>query len=346
MGGKLETYNFSFDVDAKEHSIRNAYWLARMSEIVYQHENEVKAVFAKWGFPENDCNCFGFDRKKVVADSMKDKQYSDILKYDPQVFVAGRSDMIILTFRGTEPQNMRDWSTDAEISKIPVSGLKGEVHKGFSNALDAIWNDVWDYVRTIRDKYPLKDKCPLWITGHSLGGALAVLATAKLLTENGGLVNGLYTFGQPRVGDAVFAQYFNSLFESNTFRYVNNNDIVPRILFRFWNYSDVGILNYFDEHGKLQSNVSPESDEIIKLEDLLRNNLALTNELCNALKDISDHSMGLLEKTKKILEIYNKSKDTSSLEGFRFDEIWKLIKDGISDHGKAEYVSCLYKMLQ
>lgn len=332
MDGKLETHNFNFDVDAKKHSIRNAYWLARTSEIVYQPESKVKAEFAKWGFSENECNCFGFDRIK----------HKHILKYDPQVFVAGRSDMIILAFRGTEPQNMRDWSTDAEISKKPVPELKGEVHKGFLNALDAIWNDVWVYVRTIRDKYPLKDKCPLWITGHSLGGALAVLATAKLLTENGGLVKGLYTFGQPRVGDAAFAHYFNSLFESNTFRYVNNNDIVPRILFRFWNYSDVGILNYFNEHGKLQSNVKPESDEIIKLEDLLRNNLALTNELCN----ISDHGMGLVEKSKKMLAIYNKFKDTSLLEGFRFDEIWKLIKDGISDHGKAKYVSCLYKMLQ
>ena len=50
----------------------------------------------------------------------------------------------------------------------------------------------------------------LFLTGHSLGGALAVLAGAVLQFETNRSVTGVYTYGQPRVGDPDFSAAFDS----------------------------------------------------------------------------------------------------------------------------------------
>lgn len=65
------------------------------------------------------------------------------------------------------------------------------------------------------------------LTGHSLGGALALLAAAYIhsIYVN---VDQLYTMGQPRVGNNNFAQFMTNLIP-NTFRIVNYADVVPRI---------------------------------------------------------------------------------------------------------------------
>ena len=69
---------------------------------------------------------------------------------------------------------------------------------------------------------PDGEPLPLFITGHSLGGALALLAT-KLVAPN---VNGAcYTFGAPRIGNY---EYFRFL-KTPVYRIVNSSDIVPRV---------------------------------------------------------------------------------------------------------------------
>ncbi|WP_437796736.1 lipase family protein [Sorangium sp. So ce693] len=73
----------------------------------------------------------------------------------------------------------------------------------------------------------------LYIGGHSLGGALAVLAAAEihrdpLLAPLQRKVRGIYTFGQPMVGDAVFAQTCDDRFGEKLFRHVYRRDVVPQ----------------------------------------------------------------------------------------------------------------------
>jgi triacylglycerol lipase len=94
----------------------------------------------------------------------------------------------------------------------------------------------------------------LWITGHSLGAALATLAVAKLRMEDDRPVNGLYTYGSPRVGDRIFARNFNQEFVA-AFRLVNNTDIVTRAPARIMLYSHVGHFLYLDEDKNLHDDI-------------------------------------------------------------------------------------------
>jgi triacylglycerol lipase len=100
---------------------------------------------------------------------------------------------------------------------------------------------------SLRRRLPRTVTC--WL---ALGAALATLAVAKLRLERDEAVNGLYNFGQPRAGDAEFARVFDLDFAPQTFRYVNDQDIVPRVPLRLMQYSHVGTFRYFDENGTQQ----------------------------------------------------------------------------------------------
>lgn len=216
--------DFNFDARTRSYSKKNAYWLGTASLLAYKEGGDIQPETESWGF-----NDFEFFDEK-----------------DTQAFIAGNNDMLLLAYRGTE--SLKDWMTDADIDL--VGGPGGKVHEGFSMALSHVWKEVWTYIRESR-------KCrSLWVTGHSLGAALAALTVAKLRLEKDEPVNGLYTFGHPRTGDRDFAKNFDSDFSLQTFRYVNNNDIVTRVPFRSMHYSHVGTFKYFDKDGNQRDDIS------------------------------------------------------------------------------------------
>ncbi|KAG6545544.1 hypothetical protein Mapa_013146 [Marchantia paleacea] len=88
-------------------------------------------------------------------------------------------------------------------------------------------------VKKLMDENP---EAKLYVTGHSLGGALAALYTTALYYYNETSVTdrlgALYTFGQPRVGDREFSKYTEGkIDEAKYFRVVYSNDLVPRVPF-------------------------------------------------------------------------------------------------------------------
>ena len=93
------------------------------------------------------------------------------------------------------------------------------MHQGFWQTLDQAWEQVLSQVRP-----ELAKGGQLWVTGHSLGGALAVLAAARLSGESMA-PSAVYTFGAPRVGDSDFGRAY----PAPLYRVENGNDIVCHV---------------------------------------------------------------------------------------------------------------------
>lgn len=139
--------------------------------------------------------------------------------------VDGEPPYLVLAFRGTE-KKVSDWLTDARC--VPTVEGKTKVHTGFLEAFTVApdgGESVKDQVEAILGRPEArKNKAllPLYITGHSLGGALALLAT-KLVARN--VTGACYTFGAPRVGNY---EYFRFI-KTPVYRIVNSADVVPRV---------------------------------------------------------------------------------------------------------------------
>ena len=134
---------------------------------------------------------------------------------------------LVLAFRGTE-QKISDWLTDLRC--VPTVEGKTKVHTGFLDAftrnVDAEGRTVEEAVRNILARPEAKDEhgnpLPLFVTGHSLGGALALLAT-KLIASD--VTGACYTFGAPRIGNYEFFRFI----KTPVYRVVNSSDVVPRV---------------------------------------------------------------------------------------------------------------------
>ncbi|KAH6781062.1 hypothetical protein C2S52_012299 [Perilla frutescens var. hirtella] len=157
------------------------------------------------------------------------------------------SDTIIVAFRGTEPFNANDWSSDCDISFCKLQGIKGKLHQGFVKALGLLHdgNPIIEegvayttITHVLSCHFKSNTATRLIVTGHSLGGALAVLLPAALVMHGEipllERLEAVYTFGQPRVGDAEFGKFMEEKFKLygvEYCRFVYNNDIVPRLPF-------------------------------------------------------------------------------------------------------------------
>lgn len=182
---------------------------------------------------------------------------------------------VAVAFRGTETDSLADWVSDARIRLVRFAG--GEVHCGFREAL----GDVLDDLGAELDRHPGK---PLWITGHSLGGALAVLLAARALAD-GRAVGGLYTYGQPRVGDAEFAASWGPPLAGRYFRFVNGNDPVPRVPPVLLGYRGFGCKLCFGPDGRLGP-AGDFTDEVAAVWAILR-----AGDEASSLQGITAHAI-------------------------------------------------------
>jgi hypothetical protein len=123
----------------------------------------------------------------------------------------------VLAFRGSDPVTLPNWMTDVVVKLVEREEYDGRVHHGFSAVLRRTWDKVESILDAARDK-------PLFLTGHSMGGALAVL-TACRLAKAGRPPVAIYTFGSPRIGDRAFCAGY----ALPTYRVVNGLDLVPEM---------------------------------------------------------------------------------------------------------------------
>jgi len=252
---------------------RRHWFLANLAHLAYYNENDIRETIIK----------LGGHSKYFDSDGT-------------QAYLAEWDDMAVLAFRGSQPMeridsinfrvsgffgDVRDvlkgqkkftgifsaifkYSTpftpievlfndvlaDANIVKVPLSD-GAMVHKGFLKELDDIWNQISSKIEAVG-----KQKS-LWVTGHSLGAALATLAGTRFPFEK------VVTFGEPRVGSNI-----GKVFKSKQhIRYVNGKDIVPQVPPEW--------LDGYQHHGKLEPLSYPkketqnQEESVIKTLDLL-----------------------------------------------------------------------------
>jgi len=236
------------------YSDRMAYVLAELSSLAYLKFEEPGRVIVEatkdvakhstWEESEigkrlekfaNDLLIKGVDSEEFLRKHLKKAQFEllgTVNVSETQAFVCKRvaekeQPYVVVAYRGTE-KKVSDWLTDARA--IPETFGNTKVHSGFLNALtmetDSAGKTALQRVEDILNGPKTKDDnnepLPLFITGHSLGGALALLTT-KLIASD---INGAcYTYGAPRVANY---DYFKGM-KTPVFRVVNSVDIVPRL---------------------------------------------------------------------------------------------------------------------
>lgn len=225
------------------YSDRTAWILAEMSRLVYERlpvEEEagtfVEALMAAARSPDAEAAIRGLVMEILAGRQRGDNAVTEVLARVDFRFIDGFAidgtegflaeidaashgrGFRVLVFRGTEKDTYADIRTDLQANLTAAPG-GGRVHAGFLGA----WQRVEKRVSGLLDGNP---DLPLYITGHCLGGALAMVATRYLDSDNLGAT---YTFGCPRVGDDAF---FARL-KTPVYRVVNAGDGVPRIPFGY-----------------------------------------------------------------------------------------------------------------
>ncbi|GAA3261248.1 lipase family protein [Streptomyces lavendulae] len=224
----------TIDHTSKKHSPQLAYWMVRAADLTYKDEATIDAQARAWGFDRVRHHHTRFTPPFPLEDT--------------QAYTIASDKMIITGFRGTEPAQIRDWLSDATTPPWPGPGKTGYIHYGFGQALDSVFPAVRDALADFRD-----NEQSVWFTGHSLGGALAMLAGCRMYLEEPRLqADGIYTYGQPRTCDRLLAASCNKGLKDRLHRYVNNNDIVPQLPPEPA-YTHVDTLHYIDASGRIRS---------------------------------------------------------------------------------------------
>ncbi|MCX6128073.1 MAG: lipase family protein [Proteobacteria bacterium] len=181
----------------------------------------------------------------------------------------------VLGFRGNEASSNPNKAAGLGAEHVTLEGY-GQVHKTTYEAYQEVEQIIVSVLRTRSEVKPMN----LWITGHSTGGALATILTARLMQikASGDLsrVNlvGAYHFGSPRVFDATAARKFDEELVKNKLNFVrfrNYKDVFSglpvTIRGRNLDFWHVGALAYFSENKHLSygdgwEKIEAESDII------------------------------------------------------------------------------------
>lgn len=226
----------------------NAWWLADASLLVYGDVAFIESRFRASPLPD-----LGFSIAWIRDGDGDDLRGMVLSAADALVIVLRGTKVLLPGVSSTDPPSIVDVVLRNEDLKIDsqflpaASRVGGRVHSGFLEAYARI-SDRLDEVVAAR-----RPEQKLWLTGHSLGGALAVLAAAHLAGRAS--IEGLYTYGCPRVGDRAFV---DSLPDCVHRRFVHRDDVIARIP-PAWPFAYVNA-------GEFQA--VPDSSPRVLLEDL------------------------------------------------------------------------------
>ena len=188
--------------------------MATLSAAAYKSPKSASKVFERYGFTN-----------------------SEFIDIDgAQCYILWDEEDMIIAFRGTEPKQMSD--VKADLNALQTKGFlnKGDVHSGFRGEVDKVWD-------TLKPLVLQKGSTTVYVTGHSLGGAMATICSKRLQDIKPNVV--LYTYGSPRVGDRRWVKTL----QVPHYRYQNNNDVVCRVPFWIMGYRHHGTNVYLNYKG-------------------------------------------------------------------------------------------------
>lgn len=197
---------------------QQSFLLTECSRIAYCPKKEGTTLYAGMGF------------KSTFID-----------KNGSQAYVIYNDSDIIIACRGTEPTEFADIKADLNVEKVAIEeGVL--VHKGFYKSVERIWPGL---ERALKAKKTQN----IWVTGHSLGAAMATVVAVRLCRDRYRDDLQLFTYGSPRVGNEGFFNLFNDC-KIKAHRFINNNDAVTAV--PRWNFKHVGDRVYMNHWGNVR----------------------------------------------------------------------------------------------
>jgi hypothetical protein len=206
-----------FEPQRQDYSPRNAWWLAELSRLIYRRSSVEDGMVLP-------------DRRTVLQNAGLQETHF-FTKAGTQVAIVKGRDFNVLVFRGTE--EIVDWIANLQFKQV------GGVHAGFKGALDLVWPEIEGALKTVTG--------PLFLAGHSLGAALAILAGARLGRD--GVKRAVYAYGAPRVGNSKFVKSYPA--NTAVYRIINDNDAVAILPPPWLGYEHVGDARCITEDGRL-----------------------------------------------------------------------------------------------
>jgi triacylglycerol lipase len=192
------------------YSDRTAALMAYLASFAYSDNLEVRGAIS---VVPPELNSLGFNRLTSFHNDLT----------DGWAYLAESTVLIVLAFRGT--RSSLNWQTNLHTWLIHPSDTdpRLRVHQGFYNAFERLSDGARGIKKAINDvRATSVGRIPIYITGHSLGGALAQISAAVLGSDQ---IAACYTFGSPRVGNYVFDLWV----KPPSYRVINYADIVPQV---------------------------------------------------------------------------------------------------------------------
>ena len=224
-----------------------AHTLAVAAGYAYSDANTVSMMLARMGLPDNHCL-----QVAMSVDAM-------FIRSTAYLIQSSDGSIVILAYRGTEATNLINWLTDTDIHpdkiafQFPLEVGQAQtyaIHAGFYRNVRATRFEVIAALKRALDgrsvldddeasPMPPMDKpmTTLYLTGHSLGGAMAALMAVMLSVEPeyierfATVFKGASTYGAPMVGSPEFANACSArtFLDQNVVRYVYRKDVVPHL---------------------------------------------------------------------------------------------------------------------
>lgn len=192
---------------SKQFNLVSARALMWLSQLAYEtdEESKVDSILNDWqltklGFETNDPG-------------------TGLPPHSACVVVAEGQGATFVTFAGSDPLKFQDWITNFDAMPSPQN-----LHTGFEKAVET----VLPHIQVALGKRAAPSQ-PVFFTGHSLGGALTILAASRISLPPNAPEIVVYTFGSPRNGGEKFFDDYDPRLGNFTFRLIHGTDIVPTV---------------------------------------------------------------------------------------------------------------------